>query len=147
MPASAAALRDQTFAANRATGHIALSVIAAHGSSRRARVQEVGSLRVRFPNSQSDGTLDAVIVNTAGGMTGGDQFQLDFDVGTGARLSVTTAAAEKVYRSLGPDTKVGIKLAIGDGAALVSLPPEPIVFDQAGLRGTVDIALAGSPDG
>jgi urease accessory protein len=144
MPAPAAALRDQTFAANRATGHIALSVIAAHGSSRRARVHEAGSLRVRFPNSQSDSGLDAVIVNSAGGMTGGDRFDLGIDVGAGARLSVTTAAAEKVYRSLGPDTKVAIKLAIGDGAALVWLPQETILFDQVRLRRTIDIELSGS---
>ena len=93
-------------------------------------MHEAGSLRVRFPNSQSDGALDAVIVNTAGGMTGGDRFELGIDVGAGARLSVTTAAAEKIYRSLGPDTEVGIKLAIGDGAALVWLPQETILFDQ-----------------
>jgi urease accessory protein len=144
MRASAAALREQTFAANRATGHIALSVAAAHGSSRRARVHEAGSLRVRFPNGHDKSALDAVIVNTAGGMTGGDRFELDFDVGPGARLSVTTAAAEKVYRSLGPDTNVGLKLAIGDGAALTWLPQETILFDQMRLRRTIDVELAGS---
>ena len=143
MPASAAALREQTFAANRATGYIALSVAAAQGLSRRVRVHEAGSLRVRFPNGHDKGTLDAVIVNTAGGMTGGDQFQLNFDVGAGARLSVTTAAAEKVYRSLGPDTNVGVKLTIGDEAALTWLPQETILFDRVRLRRTVDIELAG----
>ena len=146
MPASstAAALRDQTFAANRATGRIALSVAAAHGMSRRARVHEAGSLRVRFPNGQGEGALDAVIVNTAGGMAGGDRFELEFDAGAGARLSVTTAAAEKVYRSLGPDTEVGVKLTIGDGATLAWLPQETILFDQVRLRRTIDVELAGN---
>jgi urease accessory protein len=144
MRASAAALREQTFAANRATGHIALSVTAAHGASRRARVHEAGSLRVRFPNGHDKGALDAVIVNTAGGMTGGDRFELDFDIGAGARLSVTTAAAEKVYRSLGPDTNVGLKLMVGDGAALTWLPQETILFDQMRLRRTIDVELAGN---
>jgi len=142
MPASTAALREQTFAANRATGHIALSVAATHGASRRARVHEAGSLRVRCPNGHDKGTLDAVIVNTAGGMTGGDQFALEFDVGAGARLSVTTAAAEKVYRSLGPDTNMGVKLTVGDGAALAWLPQETILFDQVRLRRTIDVELA-----
>jgi urease accessory protein len=146
MPASssAAALRGQTFAANRATGRIALSVAAAHGLSRRTRVHEAGSLRVRFPNSHGERALDAVIVNTAGGMTGGDRFELDFDVDAGARLSVTTAAAEKVYRSLGPDTNVGIKLTIGDGATLAWLPQETILFDQVRLRRIIDVELAGN---
>ncbi len=148
MPAlgPAAVAREQTFAANRATGHIALSVIATRGLSRRARVHEAGSLRVRFPNGQSDGALDAVIVNTAGGMTGGDRFDLDFEVGDGARLSVTTAAAEKVYRSLGPDTTVGVKLTIGNGAALAWLPQETILFDRVRLRRSIDIELAHKAD-
>lgn len=144
MPASAAALREQTFAANRAMGRIALSVAATQGLSRRARVHEAGSLRVRFPNGHDRDTLDAVIVNTAGGMAGGDRFELDIDIGAGARLSVTTAAAEKVYRSLGPDTNVGVKLAIGNGAALTWLPQETILFDQVRLRRSIDVALTGN---
>ena len=144
MPTSTAALREQTFAANRATGHIALSVAATRGSSRRARVHEAGSLRIRFPNAHDKGTLDAVVVNTAGGMTGGDRFELDIHVDADARLSVTTAAAEKVYRSLGPDTDVRVKLTIGDGAALAWLPQETILFDQVRLRRTIDVELAGN---
>ena len=143
MTAPATALRDQIFAANRASGRITLSVAAMQGLSRRARVHEAGSLRVRFPNGSDAGGLDAVLVNTAGGMTGGDRFELELDVGAGARLSVTTAAAEKVYRSLGPDTNVRIALTIGDNAALTWLPQETILFDRVKLRRTVDIALAG----
>lgn len=143
MTASAIARRDQTFAANRASGRIALSVAATNGLSRRARVHEAGSLRVRFPNGSDAGGLDAVLVNTAGGMTGGDRFELNLNVGAGARLSVTTAAAEKIYRSLGPDTNVSINLTVGDGAALVWLPQETILFDRVRLRRTIDIELAG----
>lgn len=144
MTASATALRDRTFAANRASGCIALSVAATHGLSRRARVHEAGSLRVRFPNGSDAGGLDAVLVNTAGGMTGGDKFELDLDIGAGARLSVTTAAAEKVYRSLGPTTNVAVELTVGDSAALTWLPQETILFDRVRLRRTIDIELTGS---
>ena len=96
--------QGEIFAGNRAIGRIALSVAAAADGSRRQRVHEAGALRVRFPNVTNKDTLEAVIVNTAGGMTGGDRFDIDVTVGAGARLTVTTAAAEKVYRSLGPDT-------------------------------------------
>jgi urease accessory protein len=133
---------DKIFAANRAVGRVALAVAAAAGESRRARVHEAGSLRVRFPNGTSRATLDAVIVNTAGGMTGGDRFDIDIAVGAGARLTVTTAAAEKVYRSLGPDTQVGVKADIGPGGALAWVPQETILFDQVRLRRTIDIELA-----
>ena len=132
----------EIFAANRAVGRVALAVAAGSGESRRARVHEAGSLRVRFPNGTSRATLDAVIVNTGGGMTGGDRFDVDLSVGAGARLTLTTAAAEKVYRSLGPDTQVALKADVGSGSALAWLPQETILFDQVRLRRTIDIELA-----
>ncbi|MGA3307591.1 MAG: urease accessory protein UreD [Xanthobacteraceae bacterium] len=134
--------QDEIFAGNRAVGRIALTVAASSSGSRRARVHEAGSLRVRFPNGTSRGTLDAVIVNTAGGMTGGDRFDIDMTVGAGARLTVTTAAAEKIYRSLGPNTHVGVKADVGPGGALAWLPQETILFDQVRLRRTIEVDLA-----
>jgi len=136
----------EIFAGNRAVGHIAFSVKAAGGGSRRGRVYEDGALRVRFPNGMTGGALDAVIVNTAGGMTGGDRFGIDIAVGAGARLTVTTAAAEKVYRSLGPDTEIDVKFDVGPGGALAWLPQETILFDRARLRRTIDVELAPDAD-
>ena len=141
MPVSAPA-NSEIFAGNRAFGRIAFSVAAATGASRRRHVHEAGALRVRFPNAAGQSGLDAVIVNTAGGMTGGDRFAIDIGVETGARLTVTTAAAEKVYRSLGPDTGIDVKLDVGPGAALAWLPQQTILFDQARLRRTIDAQVA-----
>jgi urease accessory protein len=140
--AASAPLRDEIFAGNRAVGHIAFTVAAGPSGSRRGRVHEAGALRVRFPNGSSQATLDAVIVNTAGGMAGGDRFGIDVAVGAGARLTVTTAAAEKIYRSLGPDSVIGVKLDVGPGGALAWLPQETIVFNEVRLSRTIDVALA-----
>lgn len=141
MLADAPAQRE-IFAGNRALGRIALSVTAGTGGSRRKRVHKSGALRVRFPNVTSRDTREAVIVNTAGGMTGGDRFDIDLETGAGARLVVTTAAAEKVYRSLGPDTEISVKLEIGPGAALGWLPQETILFDGVRLRRSIEADLA-----
>jgi urease accessory protein len=130
-----------TFAANRAVGKIALTVRAVDGISRRARVHEQGSLRVRCPNAPCD-ELEAVIVNTAGGMAGGDRFALDIAVAAQARLVVTTAAAEKVYRTLEPDTTVDVRLAVAAGGSLAWLPQETILFDRARLRRSIEVDLA-----
>ena len=130
---------DDVFAANRAAGRIALSVAADGFVSRRRRVYEDGPLRVRFPNAD---TLEAVIVNTAGGIAGGDRHQLDIDVEAGAALGVTTAAAEKVYRTLGPASEIALKLSVGAGARLAWLPQETILFDRAVLRRSIDVELA-----
>jgi len=132
---------NATFAANRATGHIGLSVAASGGLTRRARVHEDGSLRVRFPNAKPD-ALEAVIVNTGGGMTGGDRFTVEMSVGAGASLVAGTAAAEKIYRSTGPDSEMDVRLTLEEGARLAWLPQETILFDRARLNRRIDIDLA-----
>jgi urease accessory protein len=129
------------FAANRASGHVALSVRAGGGRSRRAHVHEAGSLRFRFPNAQG-ATLEAIILNTAGGMTGGDRFGIDIDVGDGAKLLVGTTSAEKIYRSLQGDVTVDVKLKVGRGAHLAWLPQETILFDRARYSRRIDVDLA-----
>jgi urease accessory protein len=134
--------QSEIFAGNRAISRIALSVAADADRSRRQRVHEEGALRVRFPNVSNRDALEAVIVNTAGGMAGGDRFDLDIAVGSGAKLTITTAAAEKIYRSLGPDTEIRVKLGIGSGGTLRWLPQETILFDQIRLRRSIEADLA-----
>ena len=136
-----ATARDSVFAANRAAGRIALSVASHGGVTRRKQVYEDGPLRVRFPNSAARG-LEAMIVNTAGGIAGGDRHDLDIRVEDGAALGVTTAAAEKVYRALGPDAEIAVKLAVGPGARLTWLPQETILFDRARLKRRIEAELA-----
>ena len=139
----AAALHSNAdiFAANRARGRIALGVAASEGRTRRARVHEDGSLRVRFPNATGE-ALEAVIVNTGGGMTGGDRFAVEIALGQGAQLLAGSAAAEKIYRSTGPAAEMTLKLELGAGAELVWLPQETILFDRARLARRIDVELA-----
>jgi len=129
------------FAANRAVGRIELAVKASSGVTRRARVHEEGSLRVRCPNTTS-AEMEAVILNTAGGVAGGDKLDLGIAVGEGARLVVTTAAAEKIYRALGPAATIDVTLDVAPGAALAWLPQETILFDRARLSRTIEVGLA-----
>src|SRR5258705_13011533 len=87
---TATAETARTFAANRAVGRIALAVQARAGMTRRARVREEGSLRVRFPGPAS-AELEAGIVNTPGGAAGGGRFALHGAVGPGARVVLSHA--------------------------------------------------------
>src|SRR6201990_38900 len=93
------------FAANRARGAVAFDVRSVDGVTRRGALHESGSLRVRFPSPEGEG-LSAVFVNTAGGIAGGDRFDFDIAAGEGSSLTVTTAAAEKIYRSHGPAAQI-----------------------------------------
>jgi urease accessory protein len=137
----AAASAEKIFAANRAEGRLALTVAATAGATRRSRVAEQGSLRVRFPGPAGR-ELEAVLVNTAGGMAGGDRFAIDIAAGAGARLVVGTTAAEKIYRSRGDATDVSVRLDVGAGATLRWLPQETILFDRARLNRRIDVDMA-----
>jgi urease accessory protein len=129
------------FAANRAQGAVAFNVHLQDGVTRRRHLHESGSLRVRFPSPEADG-LSAVFVNTAGGVAGGDRFDIDIATGEGSRLTVTTAAAEKMYRAQGPAAQVNIGLKAAAGSHLNWLPQETILFDRARVSRRIDIDLA-----
>jgi urease accessory protein len=131
------------FAANRAQGAVAFDVHQVDGVTRRRNLHESGSLRVRFPSPESEG-LSAVFVNTAGGVAGGDRFDIDIATGEGARLVVTTAAAEKIYRAEGPAARLNIALKAEARSHLAWLPQETILFDGARVLRRIDIDLAES---
>lgn len=129
------------FAANRARGAVRFAVHAAEGVTRRGDLHESGSLRVRFPSPEDEG-LSAVFVNTAGGVAGGDRFDVEIAADEGARLTLTTAAAEKIYRATGKPAELNISLTANDGAHLAWLPQETILFDRARVTRRIDIDLA-----
>ena len=131
------------FAANRARGSVTFDVHLVEGVTRRRQLHESGSLRVRFPSPEAEG-LSAVFVNTAGGVAGGDRFDIDIAAGEGARLTLTTAAAEKVYRAESSPAKLNISLKAAAGAHLGWLPQETILFDRARVSRQIDIDLADS---
>src|ERR1700682_3806652 len=130
-----------SFAANRARGTVTFDVQQVEGRTRRRHLHESGSLRVRFPSPEAEG-LSAVFVNTAGGIAGGDRFDIDISTGEGSRLVVTTAAAEKIYRAAGPAAQLNIALKAAAGAHLAWLPQEAILFDRARVLRRIDIDLA-----
>src|SRR3954471_21382953 len=132
-----------TFAANRAQGAVRFDVRLQDGVTRRGVLHESGSLRVRFPSPEDDG-LSAVFVNTAGGIAGGDRFDIAISAGEGARLTLTTAGGAKVYCAADSAAQLDISLKAARGAHLSWLPQETILFDRARIARRIDINLADS---
>ena len=128
------------FAGNRALGSVAFETVLSAGKSRRGKVHEAGSLRVRFPSPETD-ALSAVLVNTAGGVAGGDRFSVAIEARAGSSCTLTTAAAEKIYRTHGPAAEIEVSLQVAAGAHLAWLPQETILFDRAKLARRIDIDL------
>jgi urease accessory protein len=140
MRADPAAANSEIFEANRARGAVRFDVHLQDGVTRRGALHESGSLRVRFPSPEDHG-LSAMFVNTAGGIAGGDHFAVEIAAGEGTRLTLTTAAAEKVYRAPGKSAALDISLKVAAGAHLSWLPQETILFDRAAIARRIDIDL------
>jgi urease accessory protein len=98
--------------------------------------------RVMFPNTDPGEPPLAIFLTTSGGVAGGDRLRFSVAVEAGAAATIATAAAEKIYRSLGADSAVSVELRIGEGAWLEWLPQETILFDGARLRRGIEVSLA-----
>ena len=110
-----------------------------HMGPRGPRVlRESGAAKVRLPHGGSE----AILINTSGGLAGGDRLHVDIACAAGTRLCVTSQAAERVYRTLGPPAVAHYNLAVGAGATLLWIPQETIVFDRAALARSYTVELA-----
>ncbi len=103
---------------------------------------EAGGFRARFPHAE--GMAETVLINTGGGMTGGDSARFSITAETGAAALVTTQSAEKIYRSNGPDTQIDVDLDLHAASSLDWLPQETILFSGARLRRRLDVVMAGN---
>ena len=118
----------------RSVGRVEVSFEQERGDSCLKHLFQSGCGRVRFPSVDSQYAPEAVLINTAGGLTGGDHMSYDLAVGNEANLTVTGQAAEKIYKSIGPDVLIDANLNVGSNAYLEWLPQETILFDRARLK-------------
>jgi urease accessory protein len=103
-----------------------------------AVMREAGSAKCRMPR----GTSDAILINTSGGLAGGDAVHIKADVGSGASLTLTTQAAERIYRTLGPAAEVRVTLSVAKAATLLWMPQESIFFEGSSLMRSMDVEVA-----
>jgi urease accessory protein len=125
----------------RADGGVRLRCGRVGARTMRLELAESGGYRARFPTSY-DERCEAVLINTAGGMAGGDRAVTAIAVDDGAQAVVTTQAAEKIYRSQGSDTQVETRIEVGAGAELAWLPQETILFSGSRLQRSLAVDLA-----
>jgi urease accessory protein len=128
----------------RAVGRLSLAVNTQDGRDAIADLHQSGCGRFLFPARAKDQPLEAVVVNTAGGLTGGDRFDINVNVGEGARAVLSTQACEKIYASSGAIAKLSTVLKVQNDAKLCWLPQETILFDHSALERSLTIDMAGS---
>jgi urease accessory protein len=106
-----------------------------------ARLFETGGLRWRFPRSSSP--CEAAIVNTGGGVAGGDSYSLSLTLGEGAEVEATTPSAERIYRSDGPAASIATRFTLAPRARLFWLPQETLIFEGARLERRLEVDTSG----
>jgi urease accessory protein len=104
-----------------------------NGCTRLSILDQRNPIRVLFPRPETRDLPLAAITTVSGGLVGGDSLDMAVTVGNGAKAIAFGQAAEKVYRSAGPDSVVDVRLDVAADAWLEWLPQETILFDGARL--------------
>ncbi len=128
----------------RARGALRLGLGLRDGQTVLRDLYQSGCLKARLPRRENGAHTGAILLNTAGGIAGGDTLSLAVRLGAGAAATITTQAAERIYRAL-PDSapsRIETRLSVAEGAALEWLPQETILFNAANLARRVEIDLA-----
>ena len=134
---------QDSVAMQRTQGGGRLSVKLSAGESRIDRLFQEGAARIRVPRVPRGLPLEAVLINTAGGLTGGDRMDWSFEAGEGASMTLATQACEKTYKAQGlSEAQVSVRLTLGPSSSLAWLPQETILFDCARLTRAIEVDMA-----
>jgi urease accessory protein len=126
----------------RATGSGRLVLSGSEKGTRIKDVFERSRIRIMFPRDIRGAIQEAVLVNTAGGVAGGDRLEIAVTALANASIAVTSQAAEKVYRALDEPARITTRLKAFEVAKLAWLPQETIVFNWARLSRQTEIEIS-----
>lgn len=134
----------------RSIGSGSLTVKQAHGCTRIDNLYQQGCSKIRFPRVHNlrgeNAGVQAVLINSSGGMTGGDRLNWHFGLNRGTTLSLTTQASERIYKSSDGNAQTHITIEAGDDTKLAWLPQETILFDQGRFARTMEADLSKSSE-
>lgn len=130
-------------AAVRAVGGIAARF--RHSADRTivARLGERGGYRLAQPDTAGS-ALEALQVNTGGGVVGGDSVELRYALGGETDVVHTSSSAERIYRSDGAASRIAVHLELGSRARLDWLPQQTILYQGARLERRIEVDMAAS---
>lgn len=132
--------RDQDL--QRSDGAVRIVVDGSEHGTRIVNVFQKSPLRIMFPRVTGAGVEEAVLINTGGGIAGGDRLEYRVTAREGASITVTSQAAEKVYGALDAPARINTKLTVAEGAKLAWLPQETILFNTARIYRSTEIDVS-----
>jgi urease accessory protein len=126
----------------RATGHLLIDVKSRDGITALADLRQEGCMKARFP--RPTGWMEAVTLNSSGGIAGGDRVSSEIHIQPGAKLTIAAQAAERFYRALPQDPPANIRtrITIADNASAEWLPQDSILFDRCALDRVLEVDIA-----
>jgi urease accessory protein len=126
----------------RAKGVCRIAVAGSKGVNEIIDVFQQSPLRVIFPRIDGATAKEAVLINTGGGIAGGDRLECGVTAMAGASIAVTSQTAERVYRALDQPARIVTKLRVDDGAKLAWFPHETIVFNWARFHRQTEVEIS-----
>jgi urease accessory protein len=114
------------------------------GSEQGTQIVDVfqrSPVRVMFPRVTGGAVEEAVLINTGGGVAGGDRLECSIKALEKASITVTSQAAEKVYGALDEPARITTKLKVSEAAKLAWLPQETILFNSARICRNTEIEV------
>jgi urease accessory protein len=138
------ASRSEPGLLQRAVGDLRVAVKRFGSETVLDELRQAGCLKARFPRRIVSGWMDVVMLNTGGGVAGGDRLDVAISVGPGGRATVAAQAAERFYKARPTDapSHVRSRLTVAAGGVLEWLPQETILFDRSALDRRLDVDLA-----
>lgn len=124
----------------RANGAGRLVTQVHNNATRIDELYQEGCAKIRLPKTHTS-ALEAVLINTSGGLTGGDKLTWDINAVATSKLVLTTQACERIYKSSEGPANVETHIKVGKGAHVDWLPQETILFEHSSLNRTLKVDL------
>lgn len=112
------------------------------GATALTELYQSGCAKARLPRPEPGAACEAVLVNTAGGLTDGDRLTTEVTWSAASTAMVSSQAAERIYRCRAGAARVSATLRADDDALAIWLPQETILFDGGRLLRHTEVDLS-----
>ena len=124
----------------RANGRVEIGLVLKKTSNNLSHLFQSGCLKAMIPKNHLN-VPDVVLVNTAGGITGGDKLSVSVDLKEGAQATVTTQTAERIYKATNDFGKIDVRLDLEEGSLIDWLPQETILFNKSAVKRKITVNM------
>ena len=124
---------------NDITGQV--KIILTGQESKLEELYQEGSLKVLAPKTYGL-SKELVLINTSGGVLGGDKYNVAIDLKKNSKLIMSSQAAERVYKSRGEISAINMRANLSGKSSLIWIPYETILFNESSMARSFDINIS-----